>query len=59
LPPINAELPGKFAATEARKKDVHCEALTELIHDLMARGLISDEKGQAILQKLSRCPESE
>jgi len=58
LPPIEAEISAKDLAA-ARTKDVHCEALSEIIHELMGRSLISAEKGQAILQKLSRCPESE
>ncbi len=57
LPPIEAEIPPKDSA--ARTKDVHCEALNEIIQELMGRSLISVEKGRAILQKLSRCPESE
>jgi hypothetical protein len=60
LPSIEEETSPKHLATaDARTKDVHCEALNELIQELMARGLISGEKGQAILQKLSRCPDSE
>jgi len=58
LPPIEAEIPPKDLAA-ARTQDVHCEVLNELIQDFMGRGLISAEKGRAILQKLSRCPESE
>ena len=48
-----------FSAVELRKKDVHCEALGELILELMGLGLVSEEKGNAILQKLSRCQESD
>lgn len=59
LPPIDRDISPKGLAAEARTKDVHCEALSELVQELMGRGLVSDEKGQAILQKLSRCPESE
>ena len=60
LPPIEGEGSAKdLWAAEAKSKDVHCEALNEIIQELMGRGLISVEKGQAILQKLSRCPESE
>jgi len=58
LPPIEAEISPKDLAA-AKTKDVHCEVLNELIQDLMGRGLVSVEKGQAILQKLSRCPDSE
>jgi hypothetical protein len=57
LPPIEGEIPTKDLAA-ARTKDVHCEVLNELIQDLAGRGLISVEKGQALLQKLSRCNES-
>ena len=60
LPPIKGgPVPRNLSAAEARKKDIHCEVLNELVQDLMARGMISGAKGQAILQKLSRCPESE
>ena len=59
LPPVEAEIPSKDLAAQAKTKDVHCEALSELVQELMGRSLISVEKGQAILQKLSRCPESE
>jgi hypothetical protein len=60
LPPIEGEGSAKdLWAAEAKSKDVHCGALNDLIQELMGRGLISVEKGQAILQKLSRCPESE
>jgi PilZ domain len=58
LPPFEAEISPKDLAG-ARAKDVHCEALSEIIQELMGRSLISVEKGHAILQKLSRCPESE
>ena len=59
LPPIEGEIASKDLAGAARAKDVHCEVLNELIQDLMGRGLISVEKGEAILHKLSRCSESE
>lgn len=42
-----------------RKKDVHCEALGRLIFELMGQGLLSEEKGNAILQTLVHCPENE
>jgi PilZ domain len=59
LPAIKGEISSKDLAAEARTKDVHCEALNEIIQELMGRELISREKGEAILRKLSRCPESE
>lgn len=59
LPAIEAAIPPQGLAAQSRTKDVHCEVLNELIQDLMGRGVVSVEKGQAILQKLSRCPESE
>jgi len=58
LPSIE-EIAPKDLAAQAKTKDVHCDALGELVQDLMGRGLISGEKGQSILRKLSRCPESE
>ncbi len=58
LPAIEAQISPKDLGA-ARTKDVHCEVLNELIQDFMGRGLISVEKGQALVQKLSRCPESE
>ena len=51
LPPLEGE---RFPTDST--KDIQCEALTELITELMGRGLITEEKGHAILQKLSRCP---
>lgn len=59
LTPIEKEISPKHLAAEAKGKDVHCEALSELVQELMGRGLISGEKGQAILQKLRSCVESE
>jgi hypothetical protein len=59
LAAIEAAIPPQDLAAEAGTKDVHCEVLNELVQDLMGRGLISVEKGQAMLRKLSRCPESE
>lgn len=56
-PPLEEEFSAEFFATDLKKKDVHCEALSQLIMELMAHGLVSEEKGHAILQKLSRCPE--
>jgi hypothetical protein len=40
-----------------REKDAYCDALTMLIEELMVQELLSKEKGNAILQTLSRCPE--
>jgi hypothetical protein len=57
-PPLEEEFSAEFFATDLKKKDVHCEALSQLILELMAHGLVSEEKGHAILQKLSRCLES-
>jgi hypothetical protein len=57
LPPTAEEFPAAESLLTGRKKDLHCEALSQLIMELMAQGLVSEEKGHAILQKLSRCPE--
>lgn len=59
LPAIEEEISPKHLASQAKSKDVHCEVLHELIQDLMGRGLVSVEKGEAFLLKLSRCTESE
>jgi hypothetical protein len=59
LPPTAEELPTARSLITPKRKDIHCEALSELVTELMTLGLISDEKGNAILQKLSRCLESE
>jgi len=57
---IEKEISPKHPAAARRgTRDVQCEVLSELIHELMGRGLVSDEKGQGMLQKLSRCPDSE
>ncbi len=48
----------EFSARDSRK-DIHCQALTELITELIGHGLIPEEKGNAILQKLSRCPQAQ
>lgn len=55
LPPIETEISTKELTPQAKSKDIHCEVLNELIQDLMGRGLVSVEKGQALLVKLSRC----
>jgi hypothetical protein len=59
LPALETEIAPKELAAQAKTKDVHCEVLQELIQDLMGRGLVSVEKGQAFLLKLSRCSEAE
>jgi hypothetical protein len=59
LSPIEGQTSAEYSSGDARRKDVHCQALNELIMDLMAHGLIAAEKGNAILQKLNRCPEAE
>jgi PilZ domain len=51
------EFPREAFLITDRKRDVHCEALCRLIVELMDRGLLSDEKGNAILETLTRCPE--
>src|SRR5690242_19661380 len=55
LPAGVEDFPG--AVARERSKDVHCEALTRLIDELMGQGLLSQEKGNAILETLSHCPE--
>jgi len=60
LPRIEEEISARHPAEADRtRKDVRCEALSELIEELMGRGVISGEKGEAILQKLSGCVEAE
>jgi PilZ domain len=59
LPPAEEEIPGAGFLTAEKTKDVHCDALSQLIAELTSRGLISEEKGNAILQTLSRCPGNE
>lgn len=54
LPAAAAEFPEALASTPDRKKDVYGEALSKLISELMTQGLLSEEKGNAILQTLSR-----
>lgn len=56
---IETEISTKELTPQAKSKDVHCEVLHELIQDLMGRGLVSAEKGQAFLLKLGRCSDSE
>ncbi len=59
LPSAEEKIPAAGFATADKRKDVHCDALGQLISELITRGLISQEKGNAILQTLSRCPENE
>lgn len=59
LPPAEEEIPGGGFVTAGKTKDVHCDALSQLIDELTSRGLISEEKGNAILQTLSRCSGNE
>jgi hypothetical protein len=58
LPPAAAEYPAAQFLVTDRQKDVHCEALSRLIAELMAQELLSQEKGNAILQTLNRCPKN-
>ena len=51
------EFPREAFLSTDRKTDVYCEALSRLIAELMGQGLLSEEKGSAILETLSRCPE--
>ena len=57
LPPSAEDFLGTGSPLEDGNKDVHCEALSRLIVELMNQGLLSEEKGHAILETLSRCPE--
>jgi hypothetical protein len=56
-PPGAEELPPAGPLTADGKKDIHSEALSRLITELMDQGSLSEEKGTAILQTLSRRPE--
>ena len=58
VPPAAAEYPAAQWLITDSKKDVHSEALTRLIAELMAQGLLSQEKGNAILQTLHRYPKN-
>jgi PilZ domain len=58
LAPAEKEIPAAGFLSTDKRDDVHCEALGQLISELTSRGLISHEKGNAILQMLSRCPEN-
>jgi hypothetical protein len=57
LPPSAEDFPGGGPPLEERSKDVHCEALSRLIVELMNQDLLSEEKGNAILEVLNQCPE--
>jgi PilZ domain len=59
LAPAEKEIPAAGVLSTDKGNDVHCEALGQLISELTSRGLISQEKGNAILQTLRRCPENE
>jgi len=59
LPAVEDLPPGDFSAQGPKKRDAHWQALHELIKELMSRGVVSEEKGNDILQKLGRCTESE
>lgn len=60
LPPIETEMHAESVAAEAQGKDTQCEAaLAELVIELMAHGLVSEEKGNSILRKLSQPSGSE
>lgn len=52
LPLAAEDLPPAAFLIADRKKDVYCGALSRLIEELMAQGLLSQEKGNAILQTL-------
>lgn len=59
LAPVENEIPADGLLNTDKRNDVHCEALGQLISELINRRLISPEKGNAILQMLSRCPDNE
>jgi len=56
LPSAEEEIPDALFPAADRMNDVHCDALGQLISELT---LISEKKGKAILQTLSRCPGNE
>jgi hypothetical protein len=58
LPPPEAEYRAPQSMITDGKKDVHCEALSRLIAELMTQGTLSQERGNAILQILDRCPKN-
>jgi PilZ domain len=53
LRPSAEELPPAALWMTDEKKDPHCEALSQLIAELIDQGTLSEEKGSAILQTLS------
>src|SRR5256885_11610917 len=57
LPSSAENFPSGGSCLRDRSKDVHCEAITRLIEELVGQGLLSQDKGDAILETLSRCPE--
>lgn len=59
LPPAEHEIPAAGLLSTEKRQDAHCEALGQLISELITKGLLSQEKGNAILQTLSRCPEDD
>jgi hypothetical protein len=58
LAPAENEIPAAGSLSTDKRNDVHCEALDQLISELINRGLISQEKGEAILRILNRCPDN-
>lgn len=56
LPAAPNKIPAPVFRTADKTKDVHCEALGQLISELINPGLLSEEKGKAILQTLGRSP---
>jgi hypothetical protein len=58
LPVIERSALANSVASDAHK-DAQCEALVDLVEELMAQNLISREKGNAILRKLNRCAKSQ
>jgi PilZ domain-containing protein len=59
LAPAEKEIPAAGFLSTDKRNDVYFDALGQLISELINRGLISQEKGDAILQTLNRCPENE
>jgi hypothetical protein len=57
LPSSAEDFPREVSPLRDRSKDLHCEALSQLIEALMGQGLLSQAKGNAILETLSHCPE--
>lgn len=59
LPPAEEQIPVARPSSKEKVKDVHCDALGQLVSELITRGLISQEKGNSILQTLSRGQEKQ